>query len=435
MAPTCTQTLWNIDVDDMIATFPTMVISALGCTDPEGTTLTYVMVQSPGSHFSVATDVVTITSDLDYVTATAHTLMITVTDGGTPALSVVVTINVNVIDVNDGPPTFTGTFSKTLLENVAISTSVSDVVASDPDGNTPAGILVYVITLGDTKNQFAIDSGTGRITTIGNLDRETDSSYNLIIEAREQGGANTATTTLTVTVDDINDNAPSCTVMTFAETVSESQTAPYDIRTLTCTDLDTAAFGTLTYTLTSGDSTKFEMAGNIFRLSAVLDFDAGPTKYDVVISVSDGTNSIDVTGTVNVGNVNEFTPAFTGAPYTVSKSESLALGSTIITVVATDGDSSATADGQITFAFTTTYPEVTIDAVSGDVILASSLNREASATLTFSVTASDGTNTVSTTITLTVLDENDNAPVFASASYTYVLHPNRQTFQDFHKVY
>ena len=234
------------------------------------------------------------------------------TDGATPALSVVVTVNVNVVDVNDGPPTFAGTFSKTLLESVAISTSVSDVVATDPDGNTPAGILVYVMTLGDTKNQFAIDSATGRVSTIANLDREADASYDLVVEAREQGGTNTATTTLTVTVDDVNDNAPSCTMTAFADTVTETQTVTYDVRTLTCTDADTAAFGTLTYTLSSGDTSKFQMSGNIFQLIAALDYDVGPTKYDVVVAVSDGTNSVDVTGTVNVGSVNEFTPAFTG---------------------------------------------------------------------------------------------------------------------------
>jgi hypothetical protein len=57
------------------------------------------------------------------------------------------------------------------------------------------------------------------------------------------------------------------------------------------------------------------------------------------------------------------------------------------------------------------------------VLLAKALDREdGTSPLSFVVVASDGVTSVSTTVTLTVTDVNDNTPVFNSAVYTSVWH-------------
>ncbi|XP_071083745.1 protocadherin Fat 4-like [Haliotis cracherodii] len=431
--PSCSQSSWSQNVAENVATFPTTLIASLGCSDVEdGTSLVYNLVQSPGSHFGVTSGIVTIetfmypviyqqtilnTSDaVDYEANTGHTLTITVSDTGSPIQSTTVTVNLNVINVNDGPPTFSGTFSSTIAEDSTIGISVADVVATDPDGNNAFGSPVYSIQSGDLNNQFTIDSSTGRVSTIANLDRETKASYDLVIKAKESGDIGTATVTLTVTITDVNDNTPSCSQNSFVVTVSEAESAGFGVNTFTCTDDDTT--GTVSYTLSTGDTTKFEMSSNILQLKIPLDYDFGVTTYDVIVTISDTANSVSIPGTIHVGNVNEAPPVFSPVIYPVSHSENLALASTIAQVTATDADSAATADGQITFAFVASYPLFALDSTSGIITLVSSLDRETDATHDLLVTATDGTTTVTATVSLTITDENDNTPVFGSGSYS-----------------
>ena len=101
-----------------------------------------------------------------------------------------------------------------------------------------------------------------------------------------------------------------------------------------------------------------------------------------------------------------------------TKSENFAVGGTIVQVAATDGDSNNTADGVVSYAFVTPQTLFNIDSATGAIVLASSLDRETVGTHTILVTASDVATTVTATVSLTVGDENDNAPVFTAATYT-----------------
>lgn len=247
---------------------------------------------------------------VDYETATSHTLTVIVSDAGTPTLSTTVVVNVIVQNVNDGPPAFSGPFDVSKAENVAIGTSVADVSATDPDGAVSVlGNPQHSIISGDPSGRFNIDSSTGRVTTRAVLDAESTAKYTMVIKAVEQGGTGSATVTLTVTVTDVNDVTPSCNVNTFAQTVPESSAAGDVVLTLTCTDGDVTAT-VLTYSISSGDTTKFSMNGNALELAAALDYESGTTQYPLTVTVSDGTNTLDVVGSVTVGPVNESPPVF-----------------------------------------------------------------------------------------------------------------------------
>ncbi len=72
------------------------------------------------------------------------------------------------------------------------------------------------------------------------------------------------TGTLTITLTDVNDEVPVCTVKTFSETVSEGITvptssSPYTVSNLGCSDAD-AVDATLSYSITSGDTSKFKVS-------------------------------------------------------------------------------------------------------------------------------------------------------------------------------
>jgi hypothetical protein len=94
----------------------------------------------------------------------SYTLTVAVVDSGSTALSTTVSIDISVTDVNDGGPSFSGTYTVSLYENTAIGSDIQTVTATDPDNaDSPFGNLIYSIISGDIDNKFTIDSSSGQI--------------------------------------------------------------------------------------------------------------------------------------------------------------------------------------------------------------------------------------------------------------------------------
>lgn len=197
---------------------------------------------------------------LDYETAKSFEVEVTVADG---VSTIIVYVDISVTDVNDGGPSFaSSTFSPgAIAENSGIGTSVTTVTATDPDNSDSTyGKLIYSILSGNSDNKFSIDPDSGKISVIGTLDADTTTNYDLVIQAIEEVGTNSASTTVSIAVSDVNDNDPTCTSeLAFSRTVAEEGTVGDVIFPFTCTDADG---DTLTYTITSGDTTYFQMNGD-----------------------------------------------------------------------------------------------------------------------------------------------------------------------------
>ena len=89
-------------------------------------------------------------------------------------------------------------------------------------------------------------------------------------------------------------------------------------------------------------------------------------------------------------------------------------------MVATDADSSVNPDGQISYAFSATYADFTLDSQTGKISLASSLDREGTQVYVLLVKATDGTTTVTATVSVNVQDDNDNDPQFTAGPYRWL---------------
>lgn len=118
------------------------------------------------------------------------------------------------VSSNDGVPFFVypkmGQVAN-ISENVPIGTPVFQVVATDPDDpNTPSGQLFYKI-IDDIMDSeaFKIDTITGMITTMVQVDRETKDMYNIIIEVSDSGEPRQSTKrVLKINVLDVDDHEP-----------------------------------------------------------------------------------------------------------------------------------------------------------------------------------------------------------------------------------
>ena len=145
-------------------------------TDPEGDPITYyfkdglgVAVQTLGNFtIDAVTGVITLSSALNYETATSHNLTVYAGDGSDESSTV---FTVTVTNVAPTAPTDSDAGTNLLAENAAAGTYTGvTAVSTDPNGAT----LIYSLT-DDAGGRFAIDSATGAITATGtgNLDYET----------------------------------------------------------------------------------------------------------------------------------------------------------------------------------------------------------------------------------------------------------------------
>ena len=114
-------------------------------------------------------------------------------------------------DVNDHVPTFEEkTYSADVKESVSQGSSIITVRASDKDSGKNGEVLYSIKSQSSKPDVFRIEPSTGVISTRLELDRELESSHSIIVEAIDQGaptGRLTASTSVTITVLDENDNS------------------------------------------------------------------------------------------------------------------------------------------------------------------------------------------------------------------------------------
>ncbi|MCP3670956.1 MAG: cadherin repeat domain-containing protein, partial [Gammaproteobacteria bacterium] len=224
-----------------------------------------------------STGAITVAQALDYETTSSYSLTVSVSDGTlTGTVTITVTLN-NLIDNN--PVVTAATF--TIAESTAVNGDVGTVVATDPDGDP----LDWTITAGNDAGDFAIDSSTGAITVAQALDYETTSSYSLTVEVSD--GTNTGSETITVVLDNVNDNNPVVTAATF--TIAESATNGTAVGTVAATDLDGDS---LAWAITAGNTgTAFAIDSSSGDITVAddtqLDYET-TSSYSLTVQVSDG---------------------------------------------------------------------------------------------------------------------------------------------------
>jgi hypothetical protein len=183
------------------------------------------------------------------------------------SLSTFVNVEVNVLDLNDNPPTFYGyddlvpnpesnthsnhnyqenipIFYATTAENSPVGTPVTKIFANDSDyaGNGNGLLLFDIPYKKNRQNLFAIDSKEGVVTTIGKLDYESQTVHNVTIVASDLGSPSLSSTALLiVTVIDVPEDLHSMEHPVFAHRyyeveVEENVPVPLKVLTLNVTE-------------------------------------------------------------------------------------------------------------------------------------------------------------------------------------------------------
>ncbi|XP_046564845.1 cadherin-23-like [Haliotis rubra] len=405
------------------------------------------IVAGNGDLFEVDGNDVKVKSSLDFETEDSHVLIINATDGKHDTS---VSVQVTVLDAIDEPPVITLTSTGSMSEEETVGTGVvAGYVVSDPDaGDT----LTYSLT-GAASHYLSIDSATGGLSVAENVNRDGTSGRtelnDLLLTVTDQAGL-TATQAFTITVKDINDVPPVFDPDVMTTEVTENTAVGTALLDFNCKDDDIGNNAIFTLALSSGDDTdaKFTVSGTqLLTDSNTLDYEsttleASGYMYTLVITAVDTPDQGEAnTGTaivkVTVKPENEFDPVWTGpasdgsGTFTgASVSEDASLGHVITTFAASDDDFGE--DGRVTFSIVSitgasgaTAPGTfSIDASAGDLMVASELDTDSGtngeASYAIVVKASDNGATprfVEGTITVSLDNVNDNAPVFDKTEY------------------
>uniref|UniRef100_A0A8C1ING6 Cadherin domain-containing protein n=1 Tax=Cyprinus carpio TaxID=7962 RepID=A0A8C1ING6_CYPCA len=174
---------------------------------------------------------------------------------------------VEVLDINDNSPVFENhPATVPVPEDHTVGDEVTSVNATDADSGFN-GEVRY--TLLGSAGRFSVDQETGVITLAAPLDRETQDEYRLVITAQDQGRpSHSATTTLDISVTDINDNAPIFSKQQYEATVSEHAEVRTNIIDIMATDKDDGENAIVTYHIVKQEPSSTPLAFTIDEESA-----------------------------------------------------------------------------------------------------------------------------------------------------------------------
>ena len=409
-APAFDQDAYAFTVDEDAAAGA--AVGDVSATDPDdGDTVTY---QIKGSVFAIdgRSGAITVNAALDYETNPSYPLTVEVRDG--EGLRDTATVTVTVADVNEAPVFDEPAYEFTLDEDAGENAAVGMVSATDPDdGDT----LTYTIT-DDDGGPFAINSGSGAITVAGALDHEDTEAYTLAVEARDGGGLSD-TVTVTVTVSDVAEDAP---------------TKPTGIRATLAGDTFTLAWDAVTgaakyepQVSTDGGTTwtalpETPVAGATYGAACGAEYRFRVRAY------GDGEVFASVWGPESTATAARSSracnrpPAFDPPTYEFDVAENAAAGALVGTVTATDPDLEDTQTYSITDD--DDGPFAINSGSSGAITVAGALDYEDTGTYTLTVEVRDGGGLRATaTVTVTVTDVNE-APEFDETAYAFSVAEN-----------
>ena len=356
-----------------------------------------------------------------------------------------ITVRITVTNVNEHAPAFDSAASAPVdgvSENIADDYVIKTVRATDDD----RGDAVRYSLAPASSALFEINDD-GEITLVDEqmLDYETQAQHQIVVIAADRdNGGKSSRETFTINLMDLNDHAPGLTASVATGGVVDSTAAvaggtDTGIR-LTLADADAFATNDYTsdsFTITGTEAAKFTVMrenadsdaewGLYFTGATGIDFSAisgGEITLNITVTdrLSDGTSHTTPAVPVTIEELTStvsFTAGKGSRSFDVMEGVEKTVGTELVTVEAT-----STASGPIKYAFLggrQISGAFSIDADSGVITYAADTVfdfEDARHPYTLNVVATDSSNnnTAPATITVNVLDVNDHAPLFATAT-------------------
>ncbi|KAL4648866.1 protocadherin-20-like [Arapaima gigas] len=375
--------------------------------------------------------VVIVQKELDRETQSTHRMILIATDCGSPPQTGTATLVVEVKDVNDNCPTFSpdSPQSASIPRDSPVGTVVTWVKATDADLGLNA-VITYSLD-GRTSHKFNVDKDTGQITLSDNINTDSPSEYVLRVLA-SGSFCPPAATQVTVSILPVMRAHPVIKIKFIAEhqnqTILLEENKPPTV--LAVLELSEASGITGTMSIEGDVPFLLKQHQDKYHLlsSKPLDFEQKHEYYVSLVFTNAGVSSVGPKTVIPVlvEDANDNTPQFQNVHYKVDMPENNHPGAFLLQVKATDADSQQ--NGKVAYSLSLDTEELfRIDHMTGKLYAMVALDREHQEYYSITVVARDNGYPVleaSATVSIHVLDQNDNAPVFLSPSFVFFIPEN-----------
>ncbi|XP_058650155.1 protocadherin-15b isoform X3 [Onychostoma macrolepis] len=339
-----------------------------------------------------------------------------------------VTVNITVIDANDNTPTFPNvSYSVNVYTDMPPGDTILQLTAVDADEG-PNGLVSYKILAGD-QGHFTINDYTGMITVLPGVNLTVGRSYALTVRASDTSPVSQRRSSITTVYIEVlppnNQSPPRFPQLIYSLEVSEAMRTGATLLNIQATDRERDP---ITYTILRGDPNNiFEVSqtSGLLLLAKMLDREI-TDHYTLTVTASDGKPDGTSSTTVNivVTDVNDNDPEFDPLlplNLTVQEEEANAF---VGQVKATDLDLGV--NGQVSYRLVS-HRDLFRISTDGSIFTAVPLDREERAQYDLVVQASDGAKDprrTTVTLSIKVLDVDDNSPAFSQPVYHVTLPEN-----------
>ncbi|XP_075949847.1 protocadherin-15-like [Anarhichas minor] len=368
----------------------------------------------------------TLVQPLDRETQDSYTFTLLASDG--VQQSIPVTVSITVLDANDNTPTFANaSYNVNLFTDMVPGETVLQLAAIDSDAG-PNGQVSYRILAGD-QGHFLIGKSTGVITVAPGVELTVGRSYALTVEGMDNGPAPQRRSSITTVYIEVlppnNQSPPRFLRQQYNLEISEAMRTGATLLNLQAVDRERDP---ITYKIHRGDAFghfALQQSSGYLVLDKPLDRES-VDYYTLVVTASDGhtDGTSTVTVSIVVTDVNDNDPLF---------DSSLPVNLTVIEeqdhayvgqVKATDPDLGAS--GQVHYRLVNHQKLFSINA-TGAIRTTMPLDREVKGHYFLTVEAWDGASDPRRsrlTLSVTVLDVDDNSPIFTQQTYNVTLPEN-----------
>ena len=359
-------------------------------------------------------------------------------DRGEPPQSSTAYVNVNIIDVNDNAPEIFLNLSPEgtdITEHEPAGKFLGHISVQDQDSGVHGSVVCEIDDPNFRLEPFDGQTDVYKIVLAQPLDHEDLPRRLVTIRCRDSDkNPLLATKTFEVKVIDINDNAPHFSSPTFTGTVMENDppgtnvmmqgitgvTENNSVLRIFADDLDDGEFGRVTYSIPV--NTNFSIDSLTGTLSTLVTFDreVGAQYTFPVVARDHGAEPKSATASVvvNILDQNDHPPHFSQPIFFLEVRENMPPGSTCGRIVALDEDTGTNA--RMVYSIvrdedSSRYFSVNRD--TGDVTTNRMLDREARDSYTFYMEVQNPSvphYRDSAQVMVSVLDDNDHAPVITS---------------------
>ncbi|XP_059402797.1 cadherin EGF LAG seven-pass G-type receptor 1-like [Carassius carassius] len=373
---------------------------------------------------------ITTLQPLDREVKDTHVFKVTATDKGTPKRLAIAYLTITVSDTNDHAPVFEqNEYRVSIRENVEVGFEVMTIRATDGDAPSNANMIYTIVNDDEVNTYFEIDPRNGLVKTRVRPDREVKSQYKLFVEANDQGrepGPRTATATMHIFIEDENDNYPQFSDKRYVVQVPENIAVNSQVAVVKATDKDAGNNAKVHYSIINGNiKGQFYIHSPTGVIDVISPLDYEMTReYTLRVKAQDGGRPPLINGTgmvvIQVLDVNDNAPMFVSTPFQASVLENVPVGYSVLHIQAIDADSGDNAHLEYKLTETSDSFPFTINNNTGWITVSAELDRETTELYNFGVEARDrGVPTMSSSasVSVTILDVNDNVPTFTQHLY------------------